>query len=120
MRLGAKEENTKPGTLAARLYDHARRIRLRFRHRYEVDPRFIPTLEQHGLVFSGKHPPQPIMQVLELPQDVHPFFLGTQAHPELTSRPLRPSPFFMGLISAAMEHVKGEHAKGIKRRPQTV
>jgi CTP synthase len=59
------------------------------------------------------------MQILELPQDVHPFFLGTQAHPELTSRPLRPSPFFMGLIQAALEHVKGE-SKATKRQPQTV
>jgi CTP synthase len=120
MRLGGKDVEVKPNTLAARLFDNARRIRLRFRHRYEVDPKFIPTLEQHGLVFSGKHPTQPIMQVLELPQDVHPFFIGTQAHPELTSRPLRPSPFFMGLISAAVEHVKGEPPKAVKRQPQTV
>ena len=52
------------------MVDNARRIRLRFRHRYEVDPKFIGTLEQHGLVFSGKHPTQPIMQILELPQEV--------------------------------------------------
>ena len=56
-------------------------IRLRFRHRYEVDPKYIATLEQHGLIFSGKHPSQPIMQMLELPQIVHPYFVGTQAHP---------------------------------------
>src|SRR4051794_2347350 len=120
MRLGGKDVELKPNTIAAKLFDNARQIRLRFRHRYEVDPKYIPTLEEHGLIFSGKHPTQPIMQILELPADVHPYFVGTQAHPELTSRPLRPSPFFMGLISAAMEHVKGEHAKGIKRQPQTV
>src|SRR5437868_3242413 len=103
MRLGGKDVDVAPGTLASRLFDSAKHIRLRFRHRYEVDPRYIPTLEEHGLIFSGKAPGQPIMQVLELPQDVHPYFLGTQAHPELTSRPLRPQPMFMGFIKAAMQ-----------------
>jgi CTP synthase len=106
MRLGGKDVDIKPGTLAAKLFDNSNRIRLRFRHRYEVDPKFIPALEDHGLVFSGKHPSQPIMQILELPQEAHPYFIGTQAHPELTSRPLRPSPFFMGLIRAAMRYAE--------------
>lgn len=104
MRLGGKDVDVKPGTLAARLFDEATQIRLRFRHRYEVDPRFIPVLEQHGMIFSGKAPHHPIMQILELPSQMHPFFLGTQAHPELTSRPLRPSPFFMGLVKAAADY----------------
>ncbi|HYE18547.1 MAG TPA: hypothetical protein VEA69_08885, partial [Tepidisphaeraceae bacterium] len=107
MRLGGKDVEVKAGTLAAKLFDNARKIRLRFRHRYEVDPKYIAQLEAKGLVFSGKHPTQPIMQVLELSQTQHPYFIGTQAHPELTSRPLRPSPFFMGLIQAAMDHAKG-------------
>jgi CTP synthase len=102
MRLGGKDIELKPGTLAARLFDNAATIRLRFRHRYEVDPKFIPILEEHGLIFSGKHPHQPIMQILELSPETHPYFIGTQAHPELTSRPLRPQPMFMGLIKAAM------------------
>lgn len=102
MRLGGKDVEVKPGTLAARLFDDATQIRLRFRHRYEVDPRYVAQLEAAGLVFSGKHPAQPIMQIVELPTEVHPYFIGTQAHPELTSRPLRPSPFFMGLVRAAM------------------
>jgi CTP synthase len=55
------------------------------------------------MIFSGKHPTQPIMQILELPPQMHPYFLGTQAHPELTSRPLRPSPLFMGFCKAALE-----------------
>lgn len=103
MRLGGKDVDLKPGSLCWKLFNQATRVRLRFRHRYEVDPKFVPLLEEHGLIFSGKHPTQPIMQVLELPTQVHPFFLGTQAHPELTSRPLRPSPMFMGFIAAAME-----------------
>jgi CTP synthase len=103
MRLGGKDVELKPGTMAAQLFDNARTVRLRFRHRYEVDPRYIPTLTEHGMIFSGKHPTQPIMQILELPPQMHPYFLGTQAHPELTSRPLRPSPLFMGFCKAALE-----------------
>jgi CTP synthase len=115
MRLGGKDVEIKPNTLAAKLFDNAKLIRLRFRHRYEVDPRYITLLEEQGLVFSGKHPTQPIMQILELPQTVHPYFVGTQAHPELTSRPLRPQPFFMGLVKAAVEYA----AQG-KRQAQAV
>ncbi|HEV2295874.1 MAG TPA: CTP synthase [Tepidisphaeraceae bacterium] len=115
MRLGGKDVDIKPDTLAFKLFDNQTRIRLRFRHRYEVDPKYIPTLEEHGLVFSGKAPGQPIMQIVELPQDVHPYFIGTQAHPELTSRPLRPQPMFLGLVKAAMEFAEGK-----SRQPQAV
>ena len=111
MRLGGKDVEVKPGTMAARLFNNASRIRLRFRHRYEVDPQFIESLERHGLVFSGKHPTQPIMQIVELPQDVHPFFMGTQAHPELTSRPLRPQPMFMGFVQASMDFAEQHKQK---------
>jgi len=110
MRLGGKDVEIKPGTLAAQLFDNAKQIRLRFRHRYEVDPRYVNLLEEHGLVFSGKHPAHPIMQVLELPPEVHPYFIGTQAHPELTSRPLRPQPFFMGLVKATTQFAEGKRA----------
>jgi CTP synthase len=113
MRLGGKDVEIKEGTVAWELFGKSTKTRLRFRHRYEVDPRYIPTLEQHGLVFSGKHPKQPIMQILELPQDVHPYFVGTQAHPELTSRPLRPSPLFMGLIKAAIGYSKQKANGGV-------
>jgi CTP synthase len=115
MRLGGKDVELKPNTLVSRLFDNAATIRLRFRHRYEVDPKYIPILEEHGLIFSGKHPTQPIMQVLELAQDMHPYFLGTQAHPELTSRPLRPQPMFMGLIKAAVEFAEAK-----EKQPQAV
>jgi CTP synthase len=115
MRLGGKDIELKPGSMVSKLFDNATRIRLRFRHRYEVDPKYIKALEEHGLIFSGKHPTQPIMQVLELPQDVHPYFLGTQAHPELTSRPLRPQPMFMGMVKAAMKFAEEK-----KAQPQVV
>jgi CTP synthase len=104
MRLGGKDVDLKRGSLVSRLFNNANRIRLRFRHRYEVDPKYIKALEEAGMVFSGKAPGYPIMQVLELPQDVHPYFLGTQAHPELTSRPLRPQPMFLGFVEAAMQN----------------
>ncbi len=103
MRLGGQDVVLKPGTLASRLYNNAPETRLRFRHRYEVDPRYIAQIEAGGLNFSGKAPDYPIMQVLELPQATHPYFIATQAHPELTSRPLRPDPFFLGLVQAAMK-----------------
>ena len=101
MRLGGRDVELKAQTMAWRLFDKANSVRMRFRHRYEVDPRYIEQLEKAGLVFSGKAPNQPIMQILELPS--HPFFMGTQAHPCLTSRPLKPQPMFVGLVAAAMQ-----------------
>ena len=115
MRLGGKDVLVKPDTLAAFLYRSEIRsttseIRQRFRHRYEVDPRYIERLEEAGLVFSGRHPQQPIMQILELPIATHPYFIGAQFHPELTSRPLRPQPMFMGLVAAAIRHAEPDAA----------
>ncbi len=102
MRLGGFDVALTPNSMASRCYGGADSIRLRFRHRYEVNPAYVDKLERGGLVFSGRHPAYPIMQVLELPPDVHPFFLATQAHPELTSRPLDPDPLFVGLVKAAL------------------
>jgi CTP synthase len=101
MRLGGRDIEVKPDTRAWQLFGKRESVRMRFRHRYEVDPRYIETLESHGLAFSGKAPDQPIMQILELPE--HPFFIATQAHPCLTSRPLNPQPMFVGLVAAAMQ-----------------
>jgi len=101
MRLGGRDIEIKPETLAWKLFGKVGTVRMRFRHRYEVDPRYIEQLEKAGLVFSGKAPNQPIMQILELPD--HPYFFGTQAHPCLTSRPPRPQPMFVGLVAAAMK-----------------
>ena len=101
MRLGGKDIELKRDTLAWGLFAKADSVRMRFRHRFEVDPRYIERLEQAGLVFSGKAPNQPIMQILEIPS--HRFFMGTQAHPCLTSRPLKPQPMFVGLVAAAMQ-----------------
>ncbi len=135
MRLGGQEVALTPGTLASFLFGRQASIRERFRHRYEVDPAFIERFEQGGLVFSGRHPTRPIMQILELRQSLsevdqpaakiresagtmsesglrvaHPFFIGAQFHPELTSRPLRPQPMFMGLVAAAIGRSIGRDA----------
>ncbi|MFC1738433.1 CTP synthase [Planctomycetota bacterium] len=101
MRLGGRDIELKKDTLAWKLFGQVDSVRMRFRHRYEVDPRYIETLENAGLVFSGKAPNQPIMQILELPS--HPYFIGTQAHPCLTSRPLKPQLMFVGLVAAALQ-----------------
>jgi CTP synthase len=106
MRLGGQDVEIKPQTLAWKLFGESDSVRLRFRHRYEVDPRYIERLEKAGMIFSGKAPNQPIMQILELPS--HPFFMGTQAHPCLTSRPLRPQPMFTGIIAAAIQKKYGD------------
>ena len=101
MRLGGHEVLITPGSMAAKLFNNAQTTRLRFRHRYEVDPQYIGQLEEAGLVFSGRAPDHPIMQILELP--THPYFMATQGHPCLTSRPLAPHPMFVGLVAAAMQ-----------------
>jgi len=122
MRLGGQDVMILPGTLAHFLSGGRQLIRERFRHRYEVEPAYVERLEAAGMVFSGRHPTRPIMQVLELRRPgasasataleaatpvTHPFFVGAQFHPELTSRPLRPQPLFMGLCAAAIRHKYG-------------
>lgn len=106
MRLGAQDVAITSGSLACYLYDGRSIIRERFRHRYEVDPAYVERLTTAGLRFSGRHPGHPIMQVLELDQAAHPYFVGAQFHPELTSRPLRPQPMFMGLVASAIARAK--------------
>lgn len=102
MRLGGQTMEVKADTLLSKLYGNKPAVRLRFRHRYEVNPDYIERLESAGLVFSAKAPNRPIMQAVELPTDQHPYFVATQAHAELTSRPLRPDPMFCGLVRAAL------------------
>ncbi len=101
MRLGGCDVQMKEGTKAWEFYGRKTMIRERFRHRYEVNPEYISVLEKHGLVFSGKAPNYSIMQILELPN--HKFFIGTQFHPEFTSRPLSPNPLYVEFIKACLE-----------------
>jgi CTP synthase len=78
-------------------------VQERHRHRYEVNNAYRETLEQAGLVCSGLSPDGKLVEFVELPRSVHPFFVATQAHPEFLSRPTRPHPLFSGLVSAAIE-----------------
>jgi len=107
MRLGGQRIVLEEESLAAFLYG-ATEVRERFRHRWEVEPRYLDDFQEAGLRFSGRHPAQPIMQVLELAPDVHPYFIAGQFHPELTSRCLRPNPMFAGLIAAAVQYAYPE------------
>jgi CTP synthase len=99
MRLGGQKVKIEPGTLAYRLYGREEIVE-RFRHRYEINPEYVETLEKHGFVFSGMTPDNRIMQVGELPR--HPFFIGSQFHPEFTSRVLKPNPLFDGFIKSCI------------------
>jgi len=107
MRLGAYPALLKKGTIAYKAYVNSQwsivngRISERHRHRYEVNPKYIERIEKKGLVFSGVSPDRRLMEIAELPQSVHPFFLGTQFHPEFKSRPLQPHPLFVEFIRAA-------------------
>jgi CTP synthase len=102
MRLGLYEATLQKGSQVARLYG-ADTITERHRHRYEVNNAFRPQLTDAGLVISGQSPTGDLVEFVELPADVHPFYVSTQAHPELRSRPNRAHPLFAGLIAAALE-----------------
>lgn len=100
MRLGGHEVKIKKGTLAWKLYGKES-VRERFRHRWNVNPRYIDLLESNGLIFSGFAPEKKIMQILEIPKKR--FFLATQFHPEFTSKPLNPNPIFQGFLKSCLE-----------------
>jgi CTP synthase len=106
MRLGLYPANLAEGSVVRELYGGAAKIEERHRHRYEVNNSYRDRLEAAGLVFSGTSPDGRLVEYVELPQEVHPFFVGTQAHPEFRSRPTRPHPLFAGLISAALQYAK--------------
>ncbi|MET9713063.1 CTP synthase [Nocardiopsis alba] len=104
MRLGLYPADLGEGTLARDLYDGQAQVSERHRHRFEVNNAYRSRLEEAGLVFSGLSPDGKLVEYVELPRDAHPFFIATQAHPELRSRPTNANPLFRGLISAALEH----------------
>ena len=101
MRLGLYPADLKPGSTAARVYK-SEHVEERHRHRYEVNNDYRAPLEAAGLVFSGTSPDGRLVEYVELPVDVHPYYISTQAHPELRSRPTRANPLFSGLIEAAL------------------
>ncbi|HMR13241.1 MAG TPA: CTP synthase [Arachnia sp.] len=106
MRLGSYPAALLPGSQVAAAYG-ADTATERHRHRYEVNNAYRGRLEEAGLVFSGTSPDGALVEFVELPAETHPYYVGTQAHPELQSRPTRPHPLFSGLIAAALATRKG-------------
>jgi len=105
MRLGAYPAKLLNGTIARAAYGAAQ-ISERHRHRYEVNPAYLAKLEENGMIFSGRSPDGRLMEIMEISPAAHPFFLGTQFHPEFKSRPLAPHPLFLAFLRAATERAK--------------
>ena len=101
MRLGLYKSDLLPGSVVADTYG-SHEISERHRHRYEVNNKYRDQIASAGLVFSGIFKELDLVEFVELPKEVHPYYVGTQAHPELRSRPTRPHPLFVGLIAAAV------------------
>jgi len=101
MRLGLYTADLTTGSMVAKVYSSLQ-ISERHRHRYEVNNAYRDVISSAGLVFSGFFKERNLVEFVELPQEVHPYYIGTQAHPELRSRPTRPHPLFVGLIAAAV------------------
>jgi CTP synthase len=112
MRLGSHKVLLDKNCKAAKLY-RSTEIFERHRHRYEVNPDYIERIEAAGLRYVGRAPDKIRMEVFEL--EGHPYFVGCQFHPELKSRPTRPAPLFVGLVSAAIDLKKGKAGK--QRKP---
>ncbi len=103
MRLGAQTCELNEGSLAARIYG-ATEIKERHRHRYEVNGQYIPKLEEAGLVIAGySSGHEHLVETIELPQDVHPWFFASQFHPEFTSTPRKGHPLFTAFVKAALK-----------------
>jgi len=107
MRLGAYDCTLEPETLTARAYGELE-ISERHRHRYEFNNRYKALFEEHGMIFAGHHVTghTTLVECIELAPTLHPWFVGTQAHPEFKSRPTRPSPLYRDFIGAALAHGK--------------
>jgi len=106
MRLGAWDCRVVPDTLAYQAYQTTLTSE-RHRHRYEFNQAYLKQLTKAGLVISGRSVKENLVEIIELPQKDHPFFLGTQGHPEYKSRPLKPHPLFLKFISACSEYRRG-------------
>jgi len=105
MRLGSYPAILKDETIAKKAYN-TNEISERHRHRYEVNPDYVEKLENSGIIFSGKSPNGELMEIMELPKPKHPFFVGTQFHPEFKARPLSPHPLFTEFIKACLKKQK--------------
>jgi len=101
MRLGEWPCQLKTGSLVKEVYGGAEEIGERHRHRYEFNPEYRDRLEKAGLIFSGISPDQKFVEMIELPRDTHPWFLGCQFHPEYKSKPFNAHPLFAAFVRAA-------------------
>jgi CTP synthase len=123
MRLGLMPAELVPGSVVAETYG-ATRVEERHRHRYEVNDAYRKQLEDAGLVVSGTLPGRGLVEYVELPRDVHPYYVATQAHPEFRSRPNRAHPLFSGLIRAAVDAQRAarlvEVERPVDRRPDAL
>ena len=121
MRLGAWPCNLAPDSLVREVYGGAADIRERHRHRYEFNPEFRETLERAGMIFSGVSPDQKFVEIIELPREVHPWFLGCQFHPEYKSKPLEAHPLFASFVRAAYENrLQNETAMDKNGEPEVI
>ena len=114
MRLGLYPASLKEGSLVREAYGQAE-VKERHRHRYEVNNGYRSQLEGAGLVVSGASPDGQLVEFVELPREVHPYYVSTQAHPEFLSRPNRAHPLFAGLIGAALEQQRAERLVEVER-----
>ena len=101
MRLGSQRCPVMPGTLAQRIYGNE--VNERHRHRYEVNNHYVPALEKTGLIISARTPTENLPEIMELPQTMHPWFVGVQFHPEFTSTPRTGHPLFNAFVTAALQ-----------------
>lgn len=103
MRVGSRETQIKQGSFASKIYKNKLSVQERHRHRYEVSPDYIEKIEEHGMIFSGRDISEKRMEIVELNEQYHPFYFGTQFHPEFKSKPHNPSPPFYKFIEAAIK-----------------
>ena len=101
MRLGSQRCPVRPGTLAQRIYGDE--VNERHRHRYEVNNHYVPALEKAGMIISARTPSENLPEMMELPQSMHPWFVGVQFHPEFTSTPRTGHPLFKAFVEAALQ-----------------
>ncbi len=107
MRLGAQRVPVREGTKAGTIY--GAEVNERHRHRYEVNNHYVPTLENAGMVISARTPTENLPEMMELPESMHPWFVGVQFHPEFTSTPRDGHPLFKAYVEAALA---GQQRKG--------
>jgi CTP synthase len=112
MRLGSYVARLVSGSIVAELYG-THEVTERHRHRYEVNNSYRDALTRSGLLISGTSPDGKLVEFVEMDRERHPYFVATQAHPELKSRPTRPHPLFTGLVEASIAYAQADQLPGV-------